>query len=114
MSSRQPFHLPAPHQAHAIARKPWQALVALFSALALVLLLSTAASHLHKTSLDAEECALCVTAIDKVADLAVPPVLVEPPAQLLPYRLLAVAPPALAPVLAILLPPVRGPPPASL
>lgn len=114
MSLRQPTHQPAHHQAHALARKPWQVLLALFSALALVLLLSTAASHLHKTSLDAEECALCVTAIDKVADLVVPPVLVEPPAQLLPYRLLAVAPPTLAPVLAVLLPPVRGPPSASL
>lgn len=114
MSSRQPSHQPVRHQVYHLARAPWQACVALFSALALVLLLSTSATHLHKTSLDAEECALCMTAIDKVADLVVPPVLVTPPAQLLPYRLLAVAPPTLAPVFAILLPPVRGPPSTSL
>jgi len=114
MSSRQHINQPARHQVHTLARSPWQLCVALFSALALVLLLSTAASHLHKTNLDAEECALCMTAIDKVADLAVPPVLAEPPALLLPYRLLTAAPPALAPVLAVLLPPVRGPPSTSL
>lgn len=114
MSSRQPSHQPAHKAASALARTPWQLCVALFSALALVLLLSTAASHLHKTSLDAEECALCATVIDKVADIAVPPALVEPPAQLLPYRLLAVLPALPAPVITLLLPPVRGPPIASL
>ena len=90
MSSRQPSRKPYP--ASALARTPWQLCVALFSALALVFLLSTAASHLHKTTLDAEECALCATVIDKVADLAVPPAITAPPAQLLPYRLLAIAP----------------------
>lgn len=114
MSSRQPSHQPAHKAASALARTPWQLCVALFSALALVFLLSTAASHLHKTSLDAEECALCATVIDKVADIAVPPALVEPPAQLLPYRLLAVLPAMPAPVITLLLPPVRGPPIASL
>ena len=112
MSSRQPSRKPYP--ASALARTPWQLCVALFSALALVFLLSTAASHLHKTTLDAEECALCATVIDKVADIAVPPAIIEPPAQLLPYRLLAVAPATLAPVAALVLPPVRGPPAASL
>ena len=77
-------------------------------------LLSTAASHLHKTTLDAEECALCATVIDKVADLAVPPAITEPPAQLLPYRLLAIAPATVAPIAALVLPPVRGPPAPSL
>ena len=114
MSSRQPTRKPAHHGAAALARTPWQLCVALFSALALVFLLSTAASHLHKTTLDAEECALCATAIDKVADLAVPPALVEPPAQLLPYRLLALLPALPAPVITLLLPPVRGPPITSL
>ena len=113
MSSRQPPRKPV-YKASALARTPWQLCVALFSALALVFLLSTAASHLHKTSLDAEECALCATAIDKVADLAVPPALVEPPAQLLPYRLLALLPALPAPVISLLLPPVRGPPTTSL
>ena len=113
MSTRQPSRQPR-HTVSAPARTPWQLCVALFSALALVLLLSTAASHLHKTSLDAEECALCATVIDKVADLAVPPALVEPPAQLLPYRLLTVLPASPAPVIALLLPPVRGPPSTSL
>lgn len=114
MSTRQPPRKPAYQAASAFARTPWQLCVALFSALALVFLLSTAASHLHKTSLDAEECALCATAIDKVADLAVPPALVEPPAQLLPYRLLALLPALPAPVITLLLPPVRGPPSTSL
>ena len=115
MSSRQPTRKLAHHGAAALARTPWRLCVALFSALALVFLLSTAASHLHKTSLDAEECALCATAIDKVADIAVPPAITEPPpAQLLPYRLLAIAPATLAPVAALVLPPVRGPPAASL
>ncbi|MGK5062940.1 hypothetical protein [Janthinobacterium sp. LB3P112] len=118
MSSRQPtrkpYGEPAHHGAAALARTPWRLCVALFSALALVFLLSTAASHLHKTTLDAEECALCATAIDKVADIAVPPVITEPPAQLLPYRLLALAPASLAPIAALILPPVRGPPAASL
>ena len=113
MPIRQPYRQPS-RKVSAPARTPWQLCVALFSALALVFLLSTAASHLHKTSLDAEECALCATAIDKVADLAVPPALVEPPAQLLPYRLLAVLPASPAPVIALLLPPVRGPPSTSL
>ena len=113
MSTRQPSRQPR-HKVSAPARTPWQLCVALFSALALVFLLSTAASHLHKTSLDAEECALCATAIDKVADLAVPPALVEPPAQLLPYRLLALLPALPAPVITLLLPPVRGPPSTSL
>jgi len=118
MSSRQPtrkpYGKPAHHPVSALARTPWQLCVALFSALALVFLLSTAASHLHKTPLDAEECALCATVIDKVADIAVPPAIAEPPAQLLPYRLLAAAPAALAPVAILVLPPVRGPPAASL
>ena len=114
MSSRQPTRKLAHHGAAALARTPWQLCVALFSALALVFLLSTAASHLHKTTLDAEECALCATAIDKVADIAVPPALVEPPAQLLPYRLLAVLPALPTPVITLLLPPVRGPPSTSL
>ena len=113
MSIRQPSRQPR-HKVSAPARTPWQLCVALFSALALVFLLSTAASHLHKTSLDAEECALCATAIDKVADLAVPPALAEPPAQLLPYRLLALLPALPAPVITLLLPPVRGPPTTSL
>ncbi|WP_312435947.1 hypothetical protein [Janthinobacterium sp.] len=113
MSTRQPTRKPVTRTS-ALARTPWQLCVALFSALALVFLLSTAASHLHKTSLDAEECALCATAIDKVADIAVPPALVEPPAQLLPYRLLAVLPALPAPVITLLLPPVRGPPSTSL
>ena len=114
MSTRQPPCKPAYQAASAFARTPWQLCVALFSALALVFLLSTAASHLHKTTLDAEECALCATVIDKVADIAVPPAIAEPPAQLLPYRLLAAAPAALAPVAILVLPPVRGPPAASL
>lgn len=113
MSTRHPSRQPA-HQACAPARTPWQLCVALFSALALVLLLSTAASHLHKTSLAAEECTLCATVIDKVADIAVPPAIAEPPAQLLPYRLLAALPAMPAPAIALLLPPVRGPPPTSL
>ncbi|OBV41225.1 hypothetical protein [Janthinobacterium psychrotolerans] len=113
MSIRQPSRQPR-HKVSAPARTPWQLCVALFSALALVLLLSTAASHLHKTSLDAEECTLCATVIDKVADIAVPPGIAEPPAQLLPYRLLAVLPAMPAPVIALLLPPVRGPPSTSL
>lgn len=114
MSSRQPTRRPTHHGSSALARAPWRLCVALFSALALVFLLSTAASHLHKTSLDAEECALCATVIDKVADIAVPPAIAEPPAQLLPYRLLTAAPAALAPVAILVLPPVRGPPAASL
>ena len=114
MSSRQPTRKLAHHGAAAFARTPWRLCVALFSALALVFLLSTAASHLHKTTLDAEECALCATVIDKVADLAVPPAITEPPAQLLPYRLLAIAPATVAPIAALVLPPVRGPPAPSL
>jgi hypothetical protein len=110
----KPYGKPAHHGAAALARAPWQLCLALFSALALVFLLSTAASHLHKTSLDAEECALCATAIDKVADIAAPPAITAPPAQLLPYRLLAIAPATLAPVATRILPPVRGPPAASL
>lgn len=113
MSSRQPFRQQS-HQVSAFARTPWQLCVALFSALALVLLLSTAASHLHKTSLDAEECTLCATVIDKVADIVVPPVIAEAPAQLLPYRLLTLLPAIPAPVITLLLPPVRGPPSTSL
>ena len=114
MSSRQPIPQACYTPASALARTPWRLCVALFSALALVFLLSTAASHLHKTTLDAEECALCATVIDKVADIAVPPAIAEPPAQLLPYRLLAIAPATLAPIAALILPPVRGPPAASL
>lgn len=114
MFMRQSRHQPASHAKSSFARAPWRVCLAMFSALALVFLLSTAATHLHKSSLAAEDCSLCATVIDKVADLTVPPVIIEPVAQLLPYRLLAVVP--VTPTLAVplLLPPVRGPPSISL
>jgi len=114
MSIRQPHRKPASHAKSRFAIAPWRVCLAMFSALALVFLLSTAVTHLHKSALAAEDCTLCATVIDKVADLTVPPVILEPVAQLLPYRLLAVVPVTLTPAIPLLLPPVRGPPSISL
>lgn len=91
-------------------RALWRLYVTLVAMLSMLLLMATASTHLHKTELAAEECALCCSVIDKIADLTVPPALVVTTAQLLPYLLLTPAPPALVLRSAIFLPPNRGPP----
>ncbi|CDG86056.1 hypothetical protein [Janthinobacterium agaricidamnosum] len=88
----------------------WQLYVTLVAAISMVLLMATAATHLHKTALAAEDCALCCNVIDKIADLTVPPAVAMTAPVLLPYRLLTLAPLALVFSSNVMLPPSCGPP----
>jgi hypothetical protein len=93
-------------------RGGWRLCLALFAALSFVLLVSTAATHQHKSALSAHDCALCSAVADKIADTPAPPAVVLV-LQLQPYRLLSLAAYVAAYVSPELLPPSCGPPHAS-
>jgi hypothetical protein len=95
-----------------VVRGGWQLCVALFAALSFVLLVSTAATHQHKSALSAHDCALCSAVADKIADTPAPPAVVLV-LQLQPYLLLSLAAYVATYVSPELLPPSCGPPHAS-
>ncbi|HAT32378.1 MAG TPA: hypothetical protein DCW29_16475 [Janthinobacterium sp.] len=94
------------------ARDPWRLCVALFTALSFILLLATAATHHHK-AFEAQDCALCSAVLDKVADVATPPVLVRQ-AEILLYFIQVATAQAVAYASPHLLPPSCGPPHATV
>lgn len=50
-----------------ISRRAWRACVAVVTGLAFILLLFTAATHHHESSLDDRDCAICMAVMGKVA-----------------------------------------------
>jgi hypothetical protein len=87
----------------------WRALIALFTALALVSILVTAATHHHESTTEEQACAACSVAIQKIADtpLAGLPTLV---AVLFFYAVFVAESRVIAHVISIHLPPPCGPP----
>ncbi|MDY7536756.1 hypothetical protein QN372_02340 [Undibacterium sp. RTI2.1] len=94
------------------ARDVWRLLIILFGAFALVLALTTAATHQHKTALDTKECAICSDVIDKVVGLPLLPAIVQH-VYVMPYRVLAVSVKIANYCSPELFPPSCGPPHAS-
>lgn len=94
-------------------RRSWQSLVALFTAWTFLLLLGTASTHHHKSSLAEHDCAVCSAVFDKVADLAVAATLVAA-IDVIAYHVLPVAALRQSPQEPILFSLSRGPPRASL
>ena len=97
-----------------IKAKWWRACVALITALALVLLLITSATHHHNSELEADECALCCVATDKISNVT-PLVLIAAAIAYFLYFSSVITHPATALfTTARLLPPGCGPPAISL
>jgi hypothetical protein len=87
--------------------------VACFAALAFILLVSNAATHLHASVAAAHDCAICTAVADKVGGTPVPPAPVVS-VQLQPYLLFFVATYVAIYVSPRLLPPGCGPPADSV
>jgi hypothetical protein len=91
----------------------WRAVVALFTALAFVALLITAASHHHNSSIEDHDCAICSVAIQKIANTN----LVDLPQMvsvLVSYAPFIAESRAIAHVTSVFLPPSCGPPAHSV
>lgn len=95
------------------AGRGWGTCVAVFTAISFVLLVSTAASHRHATSLEDQACSMCSVATHKLAGADLAPVLAQTRA-LLAYYLPMLAAIRIVAVSPLLLPPICGPPPFFL
>jgi hypothetical protein len=98
-----------PSASRAALRSGWRLWVACFAALAFVLLVSSATTHLHASLAAAHDCAICTAVADKIGGTPVPPepvVAVQPQ----PYLLFFAAPYVALYVAPRLLPPGCGPP----
>jgi len=89
----------------------WRWYVALLTALSFCLVVASA-SHLHEEAKAVDDCAICCVVLDKLVEAPPAPLLVHA-TTLQSYRLLAPRAFKDACLAAQLLPPSRGPPPAS-
>lgn len=93
-------------------RGVWRWYVALLTVLSFCLVVATSASHLHKSTAAAHDCAICCVVLDKLADAPTPPALVHA-VTLQSYLIAANRAIAVAYSSPQLLPPSCGPPHAS-
>ena len=92
----------------------WRWGVSLLAVLSFLLVVSTAASHIHKNAAALQDCAVCAVVADKLADVPVPPALVSVGQLHQPYLVAAATVHVAAYSAVQLLPPSRGPPRASV
>lgn len=96
----------------AAVRRPWHGVVVLFAVLSFLMLLGTAATHHHTTLVGEHDCVTCSAVTDRIADIGFVPV-IHRPAVDVTYVVLAAPCCRFRRSQTVLLPPGRGPPPAS-
>lgn len=90
-------------------RGGWRLCVALVTALTFAFLITTSASHYHKTAQAAHDCVVCGAVVDKVTDVPAPLAHVHR-IDLASYHILLVPTQTVVHASPILLPPSCGPP----
>jgi len=96
-------------QAPRMPRRAWRACIALVTGLAFILLLSTAATHHHESSLDDRDCAICTAVVGKVSG-GTAVVASTQTVLLLQYAILSAAIRYAASFPILFFPPICGPP----
>ncbi|MES2072164.1 MAG: hypothetical protein V4488_17545 [Pseudomonadota bacterium] len=94
---------------HACAGRGWRAWIAVITAITFVLLVSTAATHHHATSLEDQGCSLCSAVVHKLSGAEPAQMLVQA-VVFLAYRLPSLETASVVYLSPLLLPPSCGPP----
>ncbi len=94
---------------HTRAGRGWRAWVAVLTVISFVLLISTAATHHHATSLEDQGCSLCTAAVHQLSG-AEPALALAQTVVFLAYRLPSLQTVSVTYLTPLLLPPSCGPP----
>jgi hypothetical protein len=97
---------------HAQAGRGWRAWIAVITALTFVLLVTTAATHHHATSLEDQGCSLCAAVVHKLTG-SEPALKLAQTVVFLAYCLPPLETVSVAYLTPLLFPPSRGPPALS-
>ena len=101
-----------PHRSRSLAGARWRMMTAFLTALTFAMLLVTAASHHHATTLEDRDCSVCSTVVHQVSGTAAAPVIGQVVSALL-YKIHIATSHHAAYASSSLLPPSCGPPQLS-